>query len=176
MLMKNLMFLLFITIGSFGVYGQQNTREFYRDTLSSYQVVIPEWFTVRNTNATNLWGGTLPAVDGIENAIVIKAYAKKTGSSFFGFKKYVVEGLSFGKTPPWSSSHHFMGKKDLGIYKGIGDSYIVYLMRGGLIYHCKYVLLESRTAYIWIDFTATEKTFDKNMPKFDEFMAGFNAN
>ncbi|MNY73579.1 hypothetical protein D3C86_2123990 [compost metagenome] len=66
-----------------------------------------------------------------------------------------------------------MGKKDLGKYKNIGNAYKVYLMRGKLMYHCQYVLLETKTAYLWIDFTSTQETFDKNIDKFEEFMKGF---
>lgn len=117
----------------------------------------------------------MPAVEGIENAIVIKSFDKKDYKSLKDFNKYIVEDLVFGQSPPWSNSHKFMGKKDLGIYKNIGDAYKVYLMRGKQMYHCEYVLLETNTAYLWIDFTSTEETFDKNFDKFEEFMNGFKV-
>jgi hypothetical protein len=41
-----------------------------------------------------------------------------------------------------------------------------------LVYHNQFVLLETKTAYLWIHFCATPTTYDANMPKFDEFMAG----
>jgi len=144
----------------------------YVDSTFNYQVTVPDWLHLIESGV-NLWGGTLPAVDGIENAIGIKSFDKKDYKSITDFKKFVVEDLVFGQMPPWSKSHIFMGKKDLGKYKNIGDAYKVYLMQGKLMYHCEYVLLETKTAYLWIDFTSTQETFDKNIDKFDEFMKGF---
>ena len=147
----------------------------YVDSTFNFQVKVPNWLYLMETGSVYLWGGTLPAVDDIENAIVIKAFDKKDYKSLKDFKKYVVDDLVFGQTPPWSNSHEFMGKKELGKYKSIGDAYKVYLMRGKLMYHCEYVLLETKTAYLWIDFTSTQETFDKNIDKFDEFMNGFRV-
>jgi hypothetical protein len=125
------------------------------------------------TGMANIWGGTLPAVNGIENAICIKAFDKNNYKSFVEFRKYVAEDLVFGKPAPWGDSHISYGKKELGKYKNIGYAYIVYLLRNNLIYHCKYILIETKTAYLWIDFTSTKETFDENINKFDEFMNGF---
>jgi hypothetical protein len=68
-----------------------------------------------------------------------------------------------------------MGKKELGKYNDIGDSYKVYLMRDNLLYHCEYVLVETKSAFLWIDYTSTQETFDKNFAKFLEFMSGFKV-
>lgn len=144
----------------------------YLDSTFNFQITVPKWLHLMETNSVYIWGGTLPAVDGIENAIAIKSFDKKDYKSLNDFKKYVIEDLVFGQTPPWSNSHKFMGKKDLGKYKNIGNAYKVYLMRGKLMYHCQYVLLETKTAYLWIDFTSTQETFDKNIDKFEEFMKG----
>ncbi len=147
----------------------------YLDSTFNFQVAVPNWLHLIETGSNYFWGGTLPAVEGIENAIVIKSFDKKDYQSLIDFKKYVVEGLVFGQSPTWSNSHKFMGKKDLGQYKNIGDAYKVYLMRGKLMYHCEYVLLETKTAYLWIDFTSTQETFEKNIGKFEEFLNGFKV-
>ncbi len=145
----------------------------YTDTTFNFQVKAPKWLNIKQTGTIYAWGGTLPAVDGIENAIVVKSFDKKDYKSMKEFKKYVVEGLVFGQAPQWSNSFIFMGKKDIGKYKSNGVAYKVYLKQGNLMYHCKYVLLESSTSYIWIDFTSTQETFDKNIDKFEEFLDGF---
>lgn len=145
------------------------------DSTFNFQVTVPNWLHLIETGSIYNWGGTLPAVDGIANAIVIKSFDKKDFKSFMDFKKYIVEDLVFGQSTPWSNSNKFMGKKNLGKYKNIGDTYKVYLMRGNLMYHCQYVLLETETAYLWIDYTSTQETFDKNIAKFEEFMNGFKV-
>jgi len=145
----------------------------YLDSTFNFQVQVPNWLHLKETGTVYAWGGTLPAVEGIENAIIIKAFDKNSYKSFKEFKKYIVEDLIFGQTPPWSNSHKFMGKKELGKYRNIGDAYEVYLMQGKLMYYCEYILVETKTAYLWIDFTSTQETFDKNIDKFNEFMSGF---
>ena len=97
------------------------------------------------------------------------------GTCTSDFKKFLVEDLVFGQSPKWSASHKFMGKKDLGKYNNIGDSYKVYLMMGNLMYHCEYVLVRTNSAYLWIDYTSIQEIFDKNFAKFEEFMSGFKV-
>lgn len=146
----------------------------YVDSTFNFQVIVPNWLHLFE-GGIYAWGGTLPPVEGIENAIVIKSFDKKVYKSLKAFKKYIVEDFVFGQSAIWNNSHKFMGKKDLGKYKNIGDAYKVYWMSGKLMYHCKYILLETKTAYLWIDFTSTQETFDKNIDKFDEFMNGFKV-
>jgi hypothetical protein len=47
------------------------------DTVLGFKAVIPAWFKLRETGSDWAFGGMLPAVDGIENVIMIKAYPKK---------------------------------------------------------------------------------------------------
>ena len=167
--------------GSFDTYDELRRKQTkdsvekltYLDSTFNYQVEIPNWLNLRETGSVYAFGGTLPAIDGIENAIIIKAFDKAKFPTQSDFKKFIVEDLVFGQSPKWSASHKFMGKKELGKYKSIGDSYKVYLMRGNLLYHCEYILVETKTAYLWIDYTSTQETFDKNFAKFEEFMSGF---
>lgn len=144
----------------------------YIDSTFNYKVAIPDWFELRETGTPRLFGGTLPAVEGIENAIGIKCY-EKSDISFDAFEEYIVKGMVVGQAANWSENHISMGKKELDEYNEIGTSYKVYLLLNNALYHCQYVLVETETAFLWIDFTATKKTFDKNKGKFDEFMNGF---
>jgi len=147
----------------------------YLDSTFNFQVQVPNWLNLRETGTTYAWGGTLPAVESIENAILIKIFDKSDYKSLTDFKKYIIGELVFGQSPNWSNSHKFMGKKDLGKYKNIGDAYKIYLLQGKIMYHCEYILLETKTAYLWIDFTSTPTTFDINIGKFEEFMSSFTV-
>jgi len=169
--------------GSFDTYDELRQKQSkdsleklsYLDSTFNYQVEIPNWLNLRETGTVYAFGGTLPAINGIENALIIKAFDKIKFPTYLDFKKFIIEDLSLGQSPKWSTSHKFMGKKELGKYNNIGDSYKAYFMRGNLLYHCEYVLVETKSAYLWIDFTATQETFDKNFAKFEEFMRGFKV-
>jgi len=147
----------------------------YLDSTFNFQVSVPNWLTLFETKSNYAWGGTLPETKGIVNAILIKSFDKKDYPSLMEFKKYIIEDISFGQTAKWSEKHKFMGKKELESYHNIGQTYKVYWMIGNLMYHCEYVLLETKTAYLWIDFTSTKETFDINVLKFEEFLNGFKV-
>jgi hypothetical protein len=147
----------------------------YIDSTLKFKVVVPEWLTIIDTGTPYIFGGTLPEVNHIQNAIVIKSYNKsqKSFQNFDKFEEYVVKDMVFGQPVNWSKAHISMSKKELEEYSELGSSYKVYLMHSGLLYDCQYLLTESETAFIWIDFTATRTTFDENKKRFDEFIKGF---
>lgn len=144
----------------------------YIDSTLHFKVAIPNWFNLIDTGTPFIWGGTLPAVDSIENAIIIKSSPKEAGATFQDFENFVVGKWKFGGHPNWSETHVCMGIKELPEFSGLGKSYKVYLMNGRLLYHCQYVLIETPAAFLWVDFTATQTTFDANKGKFEAFMAG----
>lgn len=145
---------------------------YYIDSTYNYKVIVPKWLKLIETKSDFAWGGTLPAVAKIENAILIKSFQKSKFKSLKEFREYIIEDLSFGQYPPWSKIHQFVGKNELEDFKQIGKSYRVFMRNNNLIYHCCYVLCETKTAYLWIDFTATPETYEKNFGKFKEFIAG----
>jgi hypothetical protein len=145
----------------------------YQDYTFNFKVKVPNWLHLQETGSVYFFGGTLPAVKGIENAIMIKSYDKAKFESFKIFRKFVAEDLVYGQSPAWSKAHKSMGGKPLGKYRKLGYAYKQYFLLEGLVYHCQYVLVETKTAYLWIDYTATDETFDVNLPKFEEFMDGF---
>lgn len=142
----------------------------YIDSLWGFKVKVPDWLTLLD-GGEFVWGGVMPPVNGIQNAIVIKVFDK--GESFEEFRERIVEGMIFGEAVSWSSEHIAMGKKKLDEYQELGVSYKVYISHRGLIYHSQYILVNASETYLWIDFTSTGETFDLNKSRFDEFMEGF---
>ena len=145
----------------------------YIDSTLGYSVVFPDWLTLQETGTPKFMGGTLPAVRGIENAIVIKGFYKSEFPSFDDFKDYVILGSTVGSPPQWNDEMTFMGMTSLGTFEEIGPSYKTYLMWKGKMYHCQYVLAETSGGYLWIDFTATEETYNTNLVKLREFLSTF---
>jgi len=143
------------------------------DTVLGFKAVIPGWFKTRETGSDMSFGGMLPAVDGIENVIMIKAFPKKGYADMAAFKEYVIGAWKFGTHPKWNTEATCYGITDMGDVPGIGKSYRASNAWRNHIYTCKYVLAESKNAFLWIDFIATPTTYEVNLPKFDEFLRGF---
>jgi hypothetical protein len=196
--MKNLFLLsllAFVTIKSFGQAKTDSPKTVHRtfmdsndlqkqrvadkivnmyvvDSLRGYKAVIPAWLKLRETGSDWTFGGMLPAVDGIENVIMIKAYPKKAYADMAAFKDFVIGTWAFGTHPKWSDEHACYGIKDMDYVPGIGQAFRASNFWQNHIYTCKYVLAETKTAFLWIDFTATPTTYEVNLPKFDEFLKG----
>ena len=143
----------------------------YIDSTFSYRVTVPDWLTLMETNDPTLFGGIFPEVDGVENAILIKGFSKSKFKSFAEFKDIYLTGNKFGQPVKWGSEQTWFGQNDLiNITDGVKQK--VFIRWGKLIYHNQFVLLESETAFLWIQFTASPETYVQNIGKFDEFISG----
>lgn len=192
---KNILIVLLFVIPVLSIIGQTNIpftdyddlrrkqaetgidSLFYVDSTYNYMVKVPDWLTLRGASTTRVWGGTLPAnAEGKEDAIAIKIFDKDS-NSYEDFRKYIVEAWSVGQVPQWSASgtHAFLGKEESDLFQDIGHAYKVYLYTNYEIRHCLYVLVETKTAYLWIDFMSHKETFNANIDKFKEFMRSFRT-
>jgi len=143
----------------------------YVDSTFSYRAIVPDWLTLIETGSPTIWGGTFPKVDGVENALLVKGFSKSEFKDFNDFKDVYLTGNTFGQPVKWGSEQTWFGQNDL-IEIDNGFKRKVFIMYGNLIYHNQFILLESKTAYLWIQFTASPETYDKNIDKFNEFMDG----
>jgi len=151
-------------------YGVKLTK--YCDSLSKYEIEIPNWLTLKETNNVSMWGGLFPAINGIENAFLITSYPKKKYDSFNDFKRIYLAGNVFGKPTLYSSEHIWYGQHKIeNIENGVQQR--VFIFWKNHIYHDKFVLIETPSSYLWIQFTSTPDTYDKNIAKFEELMKGF---
>ena len=142
------------------------------DSTYGFKVVVPEWWNIRET-PTNMFGGTFPAIDSIENALLIKSFKKGKFKDLADFENWVIKDYSMGQTPKWSLQHKVLLKKQIEDFKELGNAYKVQMLRGSKIYDCCYILTETENSYVWIDFTATNTTFVKNWDKFKEIVNSF---
>lgn len=145
----------------------------YCDLTFNYKVNIPDWLNLKETKSVNLFGGTLPAVDGIENAILITGFDKSRFKSFDEFKKIYLTG-TMGQPAKFNKDIGWLGANEpISITNGIKQK--VFLFWENHLYHSQFVLIETKSAYVWIQFTSTQDTYNKNISKFDEFMNGFKV-
>jgi hypothetical protein len=146
----------------------------YVDSTFNYKVEIPEWLTLRETGNDKIIGGTFPKIENIENALMIKGFDKSEFKSFDEFKEIYITGNKFGKETLYSKNHIWYGRneRDLKIIDN-GISSRVFTLFNKMIYHNQYVLIETKNAFLWIQFVATPETYELNLPKFNEFMLKF---
>jgi hypothetical protein len=165
------------SLGSYLIALEQLTGKdsiVHEDSVYSYKITIPAWWHILEASSPNAFGGTFPAVDGIENAMVIKAFLKTDYDNVRAFENWLFDNFNPLNKSSLNNNPKLLLKKQLNDFKNIGKAYKVQLLNGRLIYHCRYVIVETKTAYLWIDFTATQTTYDKNFPKFTELMSLFS--
>lgn len=143
----------------------------YIDSTFGYKTEVPKWLNLRETGSNKVWGGTFPEIDGIENAMMIKGFDKSEFKSFEHFKETFITGNKFGKKTLYSENHIWYGNnaRDLHEIKN-GVSSRVFTFFQNKIYHNQFSLIETKKAFLWIQFVATPETYDLNLPKFTNFV------
>ena len=155
------------------ISGEDNIE--HTDSISGYSLIIPKWWRIIETPNTSLFGGTFPAVDKVKNALIFKAFDKSEHKNIKAFEDWVIADYKMGDTPKWSNSHKMLLKKELDEFDDIGKSYKVQLMWNGSLYHCCYIIIETSNTYLWIDFTATQETYEVNFPKLKEIITKYKT-
>ena len=148
----------------------------YLDSTFGYKVEVPKWLTLIETGNDKIWGGTFPAIKGIENAMMIMmiiGFEKSEFKSFDHFTEIYITGNKFGKKALYSENHIWYGHnpRDLHDIKN-GVSCRVFTFFQNNIYHNQFSLIETEKAFLWVQFVATPETFELNLPKFTEFVDG----
>lgn len=169
-----------INLAAYNLSGIFNTAKkvIYIDSANTYKVVVPKWLKLRQNNDLNFLGGTMPPVNGIENAIIISSVKKNEYKSFQEFKTKFAEDTAYlsGKSPSWDKDRKFLTVKKDSLKVAAGcSSYKVSFNRLGSVFVASYVLVETPTSFLWIQFVATEGTWQANLPKFREFLRGFET-
>jgi len=143
------------------------------DSTFGYKTEVPKWLNLKETGNDKVWGGTFPSIDGIENAMMIKGFDKSEFKSFEHFTEIYITGNKFGKKTLYSENHNWYGHnpRDLhGIKNGV--SCRVFTFFQNKIYHNQFALIETKKAFLWVQFVATPDTYELNLPKFTEFVDG----
>lgn len=145
------------------VDAKDDEREIvYTDSLSHYEIEIPKWFNVINTNSNIVFGGTFPDIDNIKNAIIISPYKKETfDSSFSKFNNENVLKLKIGDKLGGGT---VLLTKEIETPKSVnGVAYKIQVARGSSIYENVCYTLDTGSHYLLVFFTSTPKTIKRNM-------------
>ena len=109
------------------------------------------------------------------DACITKGFDKSQYKNLKDFEGWIIKDYKLGENPKWSNQHKILLKKEIDNFSDLGTSYKVQLIRGGYIYHCCYIIVETSEAYLWIDFTATQDTYDLNFEKLKELLSKFRT-
>lgn len=148
----------------------------YVDYENDFSVEKPDWLKVDSDLPLNMYGGTMPKVNGIENAIMITAFKKSRFESFKDFQRIYITGNTFGKPALFSNQYTWYGRNERDFKKikhGV-SSRVFYIFKNH-VYHNQFVLLETSSAYLFVHFCSTPETYDENIKKFNEFLKGLKV-
>ena len=178
--MKKLVLISFILYGiqTFGQNQKIDSTEVstYNDYANGYSVEKPSWLNIKKTGSSKAFGGTLPAIHDIENAILIIAFEKSKFKNFEDFERIYITGNTFGKETLFSKNHIFFGRNEKDLHKvehGVASK--LFLFYQNKIYHHQFVLIETSKAFLLINFSSSPETYEENLPKFNEFMKGLKV-
>lgn len=141
----------------------------YVDSANKYTLTIKDWFNITESPASDVYIGTLPDIDNIQNAILVKKIKKTEYTSFNDFNEKILPGNII--TGDRFAGGIFMLKKELPKPSNVnGISYKIQVMRGSKMYDSHYITIETGACYLLVIFTATPETFALNEPRFLEFV------
>jgi hypothetical protein len=143
------------------------------DSTFGYKTEVPEWLYLTETGNDKVWGGTFPSIGGIENAMMIKGFDTSEFKSFEHFTEIYITGNKFGKKTLYSENHNWYGHNPRDLHNiNNGVSCRVFTFFQNKIYHNQFALIETKKAFLWVQFVATPDTFELNLPKFTKFVQG----
>ena len=151
-------------------------KVYYLDTINGYEVLVPKWLELQETNNLYNFGSTIPREDGVDNAICINSATKNDFKSITDFKNRIIENPNYLVE---NDSTWIMGKQSkLESYKKEQvesyESYKVNFTRNGKKYLGQFILLETKKAYLWINFIADRETYLSDLKKFRKFIRKFD--
>ena len=148
------------------------TPTVYVNKKYGYQMAIPGWLDLQETGNERVAGGLLPSVGGIKNAVAVKASPKTEFASFEAYKNYVYGDNKAGQPVTMNPQMIWEGGQELSDSDPKKPTYEVFIKARSLVYHCRFVLMETPKAYLLIDLWATEATYFQNVDRFKAFLAG----
>ena len=156
-----------------------DTRETSIHTNNEYgfSITKPKWLKINTALPNNRFGGTMPAVNEIVNAIMITGLKKNKFENFEDFVRIYITGNKFGEPMLMNEQFIFYGRNEYDFTKienGV-SSRLFYFFKNK-IYHNQFVLLETSNAYLFVHFCSTPETYNKNIVKFNEFLKGLKIN
>ncbi len=141
----------------------------YVDSANKYSLTIRDWLNITKVSAKNTFIATLPDIDNIQNAILVKVAKKADYTSLKEFgESYVPADLKMGST--FNGGMFMLKKEEQKPANVIGMSIMITIQRGPALYNSLFYTMETGNSYLLVMFTATPATYKRNLPRFLEFV------
>jgi len=142
----------------------------YTDSLSHYEIEVPKWLNVINTNSNIVFGGTFPDIDNIKNAIIVSPFEK--GDFDNSFSKFNDENVLKLKIGDKLGGGTVLLTKEIETPKSVnGVAYNIQVAQGNSIYENICYTIDTGSHYLFIFFTSTPQTIKRNMDLLNDFMS-----
>lgn len=142
----------------------------YLDTLHGYQIVVPDYLEMWDSDRYHVFSALFPRIGKVSNAVSITSFNKEAFDSWQAFREFIIENPNYGEgvKPAWSENHTFIEIEKL-THEEVEGYKVKHNFQEGL-YHAFYVLIESPRAYLWANFVATPDTYETNIGRFTSFI------
>jgi sulfur relay (sulfurtransferase) DsrF/TusC family protein len=137
-------------------YNLKGESFIINDTNHGIQFILPFWLNVGDYFDYYLVG-TYPDINNISNASSMNFVPK---SKFKSFKSFVDNSIKNEIIEDYSMIEK--NENELLLYKVVQKN-------NGNSFYCQYGFMELNNYYVFVNFTATETTYNKNLERFYEF-------
>lgn len=142
----------------------------YVDSTFKYSVLLPDSLEIIETGTERVFAGILPTPDNTENSISITSFYKAEFKSWDHFVKVFITGNKPGKTTLFSPDHVLYGfsSHDTPFNSGIRKR--LFTISNQIVNAYEFALVETPSAYLWIQYSSTPNTYDHNIERFNRFL------
>ena len=132
---------------------------FFRDSLNKVKIPIPTWLNViRNPFGKNVLMGSCPEKDNIYNSIGL--------SIRYQWDTLAHKNFSYRDTSLMSNE-----RDDFMVLADSENEWRYFYTSDNSYFHCENIYLRKNDLYFYINFTATESTYEYNRNRLNEFVS-----
>jgi hypothetical protein len=131
----------------------------HSDSIYGFSVRIPYWLNKCATNNDNYWLYNFPDSANVKNAMGFVFYDIDQFTGMYSFNDHIMSQEMIYRYFP---DDHKIQEKDI-------SSKVLNKM-DGVTYHCHFNTFKTKNYFVWINFTATEATYEFNIRKYLEVL------
>lgn len=143
------------------------------DSTFNYSVSFPDSLELIDTGSDRIFAGILPTPNNEENSISITSFFKNEFSSWDRFVEVFITGNKPGQQTLFSPEHILYGFSTNDTPFKLGVRKRLFTISNNKIFNYEFALVETPTAYLWIQYGSTPDTYDYNIERFNQFLDSF---
>jgi len=157
---------------SYRIFCRENKEKFvYMDSVNHFKVKVPDWLNITQSTQAGTWGGTMYDHSNLMNGILIVPISKNKFRNEAEVERYFITGNEKGK--PAANNKNILWKGHQLVdkpYNCNGNAYELKYTFDNMDYKCRYLVYETKNAYLLAMYTATDTLYDKDLANFKDFL------